>query len=136
MTEPSLVIPGPRLGEGGEPPALQVIATDVTEALAVVEVRGDLDSLTVPGFDRWVHERLPVRPDVVVDLDGVAFLASAGIAALIGLRQHAVARGMRVHLIGRDNRAVRRPVEILGVDAMLDLRTDARAVVAGLVTSG
>jgi len=136
MTEPSLVIPGPRLGEGGEPPALQVTARDVTEALAVVEVRGDLDSLTVPGFDRWVHERLPVRPDVVVDLDGVAFLASAGIAALIRLRQEAAARGVRLHLIGRDNRAVRRPVEILGVDAMLDLRTDARAVVAGLVTSG
>ena len=136
MTEPSLVIPGPRLGEGGEPPALQVIATDVTEALAVVEVRGDLDTLTAPGFDRWVHERLPVRPDVVVDLAGVAFLASAGIAALIRLRQEAAARGVRLHLIGRDNRAVRRPVEILGVDAMLDLRTDARAVVAGLVTSG
>ena len=136
MTEPSLVIPGPRLGEGGEPPALQVIATDVTEALAVVEVRGDLDTLTAPGFDRWVHERLPRRSDVVVDLDGVAFLASAGIAALIRLRQEAAARGVRLHLIGRDNRAVRRPVEILEVDAMLDLRTDARAVVAGLVTSG
>jgi len=136
MTEPSLVIPGPRLGEGGEPPALQVIVKDVTEALAVVEVRGDLDTLTAPGFDRWVHERLPRRSDVVVDLDGVAFLASAGIAALIRLRQEAAARGVRLHLIGRDNRAVRRPVEILGVETVLDLRTDARAVVAGLVTSG
>jgi hypothetical protein len=29
------------------------------EAVAVVEVRGDLDTLTAPGFDRWVREHLP-----------------------------------------------------------------------------
>jgi anti-anti-sigma factor len=132
MTEPCLVIPGPRLGEGSEPPALQVTARDVAEGLAVVEVRGDLDTLTAPAFDRWVREQFPERPDVVVDLDGVAFLASAGIGALIRLRQVAAVRGVRLHLIGRDNRAVRRPVEILGVETLLDLRADARAVVAEL----
>jgi anti-sigma B factor antagonist len=136
MIEPRLVIPGPRLGEGGEPPALQVGATDVTEVLAVVEVRGDLDTLTAPGFDRWVQEHLPERPDVVVDLDGVAFLASAGIAALMQLQRAAARRGVRVHLIGRGNRAVRRPLEVLGVEALLDLRADARAVVAELATTG
>ena len=136
MIEPRLVIPGPRLGEGGEPPALQVAATDVTEVLAVVEVRGDLDTLTAPGFDQWVREHLPERPDVVVDLDGVAFLASAGIAALMQLQREAARRGVRVHLIGRGNRAVRRPLEVLGVEALLDLRSDARAVVAELATTG
>jgi anti-anti-sigma factor len=134
MIEPRLVIPGPRLGEGGEPPALQVAATDVTEVLAVVEVRGDLDTLTAPEFDRWVREHLPERPDVVVDLDGVAFLASAGIAALMQLQREAARRGVRVHLIGRGNRAVRRPLEVLGVEALLDRRADARAVVAELAT--
>ena len=136
MIDPRLVIPGPRLGEGGESPALQVAATDVTEVLAVVEVRGDLDTLTAPGFDQWVREHLPERPDVVVDLDGVAFLASAGIAALMQLQREAARRGVRVHLIGRGNRAVRRPLEVLGVEALLDLRSDAQAVVAELATTG
>jgi len=135
MPEPRLVIPGPRLGEGGEPPALEVAVTDVGEAVAVVEVRGDLDTLTAPGFDRWVREELPERADVVVDLDGVAFLASAGIAALVRLHQEAVRRGVRLHLVGRGNRAVRRPLEVLGVDTLLDLQADARAVVAGANTA-
>ena len=135
MTEPRLVIPGPRLGEGGEPPALQVTVADVGEEVVVVTVVGDLDTLTAPGFDRYVREELPERADVVVDLDGVAFLASAGIAALVRLRQEATRRGVRLHLVGRDNRAVRRPLEVLGVDTMLDLQADARAVVAGVITA-
>ena len=136
MTEPRLVIPGPRLGEGGEPPALQVAVTEVTQAVAVVEVRGDLDSLTAPEFGRWVREQLPERTDVVVDLDGVGFLASAGIAALMQLRDEGVRRGLRLHLVGRDNRAVRRPLEVLGVATLLDLQADARAVLAELATTG
>jgi anti-anti-sigma factor len=135
MPEPCLVIPGPRLGDDGEPPALQVAVTDIGEAVAVVEVRGDLDTLTASGFARWIREELPARADVVVDLDGVAFLASAGVAALVGLSQEAARRGVRLHLVGRDNRAVRRPLEVLGVDTLLALQTDARAVVAGATTA-
>lgn len=135
MPEPCLVIPSPRLGEGSEPPALQVAVTDVAASVAVVEVRGDLDTLTAPSFDRWVHDDLPGCADVVVDLDGVAFLASAGIAALVGLSQEAARRGVRLHLVGRANRAVRRPLEVLGVDSLLDRRSDARAVVAEAITA-
>jgi anti-sigma B factor antagonist len=136
MTEPRLVIPGPRLGEGDEPPALQVSVTDVTDAVAVVEVRGDLDTLTAPGFVRWVREHLPERPDVVVDLDGVTFLSSAGIAALMQLRDEGMRRGLRLYLVGKENRAVRRPLEVLGVATLLDLHADARTVLAELATTG
>ena len=61
MTDSRLVIPVPR-GEDDEPPVLQVVATDVMEGLAVVEVRGDLDTLTATGFDRWVREQLEGTP--------------------------------------------------------------------------
>ena len=81
--------PRPALGEDDEPPALQVVVHDVSRGVAVVEVRGDLDTMTATGFDGWVREQLGGRADVVLDLDGVAFLASAGIAALMGLRQDA-----------------------------------------------
>ena len=52
------------------------------------------------------------------------------------LQREAARRGVRVHLIGRGNRAVRRPLEVLGVEALLDLRSDAQAVVAELATTG
>lgn len=130
----SLDIPGPRR-EGDGPPALQVVATDVTDSLAVVEVRGDLDLMTAPGFDGWVRALLARRADVVLDLDGVAFLASAGIAVLMGLRLDTAGGGARLHLTGRRNRAVSRPLEVLGLSGALDLRDDVRAVVAELVPS-
>ena len=128
-------IPGPRIGEGDEPPALQVVARDVAGAVAVVEVRGDLDTMTAPGFGSWMRDRLAGHADVVLDLDQVAFLASAGIAVLMSLRQDGPRQGVRVHMTGRRNRAVRRPLEILGLEAVLDLQDDAGSVVAELAHS-
>jgi anti-sigma B factor antagonist len=133
MTDSRLDIPGPRTDAGDGPPALEVVARDVTDGVSVVEVRGDLDTMTATGFDGWVRERFLGRRDVVLDLDGVAFLASAGIAVLMGLRQEANKRGVVLHLTGRGNRAVSRPLHVLGLEAVLNLRNDAGAVVAELV---
>lgn len=133
MTDSRLDIPGPRLGEGDDPPALRVVVRDVSDAVAVVEVRGDLDTMTASGFEVWVRDRFAARTDLVLDLDGVAFLASAGIGALMGLQQEAARRGVRLHLTGRDNHAVSRPVQVTGLEARLDLQADARTVVAALV---
>jgi anti-sigma B factor antagonist len=133
MTHFRLDIPGPRRGEGDGPPALQVVARDVTDTLAVVEVRGDLDLMTAPRFDGWVRDLLGGRADVVLDLDGVAFIASAGIAVLMGLRLDTAGGDTRLHLTGRRNRAVSRPLEVLGLAGVLDLQDDTRAVVAELV---
>jgi anti-sigma B factor antagonist len=133
MTDSRLDIPGPRTAAGDEPPALEVVARNVTDGVSVVEVRGDLDTMTATGFDGWVRERLLGHHDVVLDLDGVAFLASAGIAVLMGLRQEALRRGVVLHLTGRGNRAVSRPLHVLGLESVLNLRNDAGAVVAELV---
>ena len=133
MTDSRLDIPGPCSAAGDDPPALEVVSRDVTDGVSVVEVRGDLDTMTATGFEGWVRERLPGRRDVVLDLAGVAFLASAGIAVLMGLRQEAVRRGVALHLTGRDNRAVSRPLRVLGLEKALNLRDDVRAVVAELV---
>jgi anti-sigma B factor antagonist len=133
MDDSRLDIPGQRLGEGDDPPALRVVARNITDAVACVEVRGDLDTMTAPGFEAWVIDRLAGRSDLVLDLDGVAFLASAGIGALMSLQQEATRRGVRVHLTGRNNHAVSRPVQVTGLEARLDLQADAAAVVATLV---
>jgi anti-sigma B factor antagonist len=133
MTDSRLDIPGPRRGEGEEPPALQLVARDVTGTVVVAEVHGDLDLMTAPGFEVWVRDRLAGRADVVLDLDGVKFLASAGIAVLVALRQEAARRGVRLHVTGSRNRAVSRPLQVLHLETVLDLQADAGAVVAELV---
>jgi anti-sigma B factor antagonist len=134
MTDSHLVIPAPR-SEDDEPPVLQGVATNVTDGLAVVEIRGDLDALTASGFDRWVREQLEGHVDVVLDLDGVAFLASAGIGALITIRQEAARLGVRLHVTGRGNRAVQRPLQVLGLERFVELRDDTRALVVELATT-
>ncbi len=133
MTDSRLDIPGPRRGEGEEPPALQLVARDVTGTVVVAEVSGDLDLMTAPGFEAWVRDRFAGRADVILDLDGVKFLASAGIAVLVALRQEAVRRGVRLHMTGSRNRAVSRPLQVLHLETVLDLQADAGAVVAELV---
>ena len=132
MTDFRLDIPGPRSGEGDQPPALRVAATDVRDTVTVLTVHGDLDTMTAVGFDRWVRSRFAGRTDVLLDLDGVVFLASAGIAVLMGLRQEAHRQGIRLHLTGTRNRAVRRPLQVLGLETVLDLRPEASAVLAEL----
>lgn len=114
---------------------MQVVSTDLTDSVTVVKVRGDLDTMTAVGFDRWVRDRLDGRRDVVLDLDGVVFLASAGIAVLMGLRQEAGRQGIRLHLTGARNRAVGRPLQVLGLQSILDLQDDTSAVVAELAPS-
>jgi anti-sigma B factor antagonist len=133
MNDSHLDIPGQRLGEGDDQPALRVVARDVSDTVTVVEVRGDLDTMTASGFEEWVRSRFAGRSDVVLDLDGVVFLASAGIGVLMGLQQEAARAGVRLHLTGRDNHAVSRPVEVTGLQSRLNLQADARTVVAELV---
>lgn len=128
MTDFRLDIPEPRSGD--EEPALHVEAADVRRAVTVVSVRGDLDTMTAVGFDRWVRGKFTGRTDVVLDLDGVVFLASAGIAVLMGLRQEAGRQGVRLHMTGARNRAVSRPLQVLGLESVLGLQADAQAVVA------
>ena len=101
----------------------------------VVDVRGDLDTTTARAFDAWVRERWVGRGAVVLDLAGVVFLASAGIGVLMGLRLDAPRHGVALHLTGRTNRAVARPLQVLGLEASLDLQADAEAVVAELAPS-
>jgi anti-anti-sigma factor len=135
MTHSRLEIPGPRLGEGEEPPALQVVVRESAGPVTLVEVRGDLDTTTAHAFDAWVRGQWAGRTHVVLDLDRVSFLASAGIAVLMGLRLDAPAHGVRLHLTGRANRAVSRPLQVLGLVSVLDLRADAATVVAELVAA-
>jgi anti-sigma B factor antagonist len=48
----------------------------------VVTVTGEIDTLTAPKLASFLNEQLSAAQVVVVDLDGVEFLGSAGLSAL------------------------------------------------------
>lgn len=89
----------------------------------VLDVDGEVDTLTAPVLEASLAELLGTGGRrLVVDLTGVTFLASSGLATLIRAAQRAADLELRLHLV-TDSRTVRRPLEITGVDQLFDLHT-------------
>jgi anti-sigma B factor antagonist len=55
----------------------------------VVTVSGEIDTLTAPTLARCLTEQLSAAGVVVVDLDGVEFLGSAGLSVLFEANERA-----------------------------------------------
>lgn len=90
----------------------------------LLTVRGEIDTLTAPTFTTAADELLAEPGDaLVVDLTGVRFLASSGLAVLISAAHRADERGIRLRLVVA-TRAVRRPIEITGTAQLFDLYAD------------
>jgi anti-sigma B factor antagonist len=75
-------------------------------ARATVVVRGDIDIATTPEVDAAIAQIM--RPDIVLDLSGVTFMGSSGLATLLRASKRAVELGGTLLL-----RAPSRPVRDL-----------------------
>jgi anti-sigma B factor antagonist len=102
----------------------------------LLEVDGEVDTLTAPRLEAGLDAALAAaRADdmaVVVDLSGVTFLASSGLAVLIGGARRVSASGRRLHLVAA-SRAVTRPLEVTGADVLFDIHPDVDAALAAVV---
>src|SRR5262245_49683577 len=81
-------------------PPLAVMVDQVRPDLVLLRLTGDLDMLTAP----VLHERLePLLsgpgPNLLVDLDGVGFLGSAGLAELAWANDEAGKQGIKIGLV-------------------------------------
>jgi anti-sigma B factor antagonist len=97
---------------------------------AVLSVQGEIDTLTAPAFTAATTD-LVTGPDetLVIDLTGVRFLASSGLAVLITAAHRAEERGARLRLVVA-TRAVQRPLEITGTDQLFELHPDLNTAIA------
>ncbi|MFR9803985.1 STAS domain-containing protein [Pseudonocardia sp. RS010] len=89
----------------------------------VLVVDGEVDTLTAPALAEALGgllEAEPVHAVAAVDLAGVGFLASSGLAVLIRAAHRAEAQGRALHLLG-GSRAVTRPLEVTGSDQLFTL---------------
>lgn len=112
---------------GGADDALEVRTTQSGREVATLSVEGEIDTLTTPRLESAVAGLLTGPGDsFVVDLSGVTFLGSRGLAVLIRGAHRAGERGARLRLVTA-TRAVRRPLEITGSDQLFDLYTDLDA---------
>lgn len=91
---------------------------------ATVRVAGEVDLVTAAALDEALERaRLGVRavvgfPELVVDLREVSFLSAAGLRVLDVVHVRCVDDGMSMRVVG-DQRAVRRPMELTGLEPLL-----------------
>jgi anti-sigma B factor antagonist len=91
------------------------------DGAVVVRVAGEIDMYTGPQVQEAIGESLrevAVR-SVVIDLNGVTFFSSVGLATLVNAVKQAdeLHKGLRI-VVGA-NRVVRRPLEATGMDIAL-----------------
>jgi anti-sigma B factor antagonist len=65
----------------------------------VVTVTGEVDALTAPRLAAFLHAHLAVARVVVVNLDGVQFLASAGLRVLFEVNELATEQNRHLLLV-------------------------------------
>lgn len=105
------------------------IALEQVDGAAVLRVTGSLDLVLAPKVRQMVDRALRSRPDlVVIDLGGVDFLASAGLAALVTAHRRCVPEpGLRVVTA---DRVTLRPLEITRLTDLLAVFPSLTAALA------
>ena len=92
------------------------------DGVVTVTVVGEVDTFTAPVLRSSLDTQLEQSPrELVIDLSGVQFLGSAGLAVLVETQKAARSRDVALRLIAT-TRAVTRPLEVTG---LIDLFTIA-----------
>jgi len=89
---------------------------------AVAEVVGDIDAARVPVFQQAILSVLGEKPDrIIVDLSGVAYMDSSGLASLVKLLSRARKHDTKLYLVGMSE-MIRGLFEITRLDAVFEIR--------------
>jgi anti-sigma B factor antagonist len=100
-----------------DPPSDDLITLSVvtTDATTRVRTTGEIDSTTAPQLQAELEAQLDAGvSELVVDLDGVTFLDSAGLCTLAAIHRRAATRGVTLRVLA-SHRAVIRPLQITGL---------------------
>lgn len=104
--------------------------------LVVLSVDGEVDIVTAPHLGRAICEALErSATTLVIDLTGVTFLASVGMSVLVAAQEAADAMAVRFAVVA-DGVVTRRPIRLLGLDAVLALHPTRDDAVRALRREG
>lgn len=94
------------------------VRLDWVGSTAVLTVNGEVDAVSAPQLQSGVEDALEQAPTVlVVDLSGVGFFGSAGLSVLLLALDKLTKNSLRVVASPQ----ARRPIEVTGLDGMLDV---------------
>lgn len=125
--------------ESGWPTAtarpLGLIVSYPAPTVCVVQVAGELDTLTAPVLADCVREQLAAGPvQLVIDMEGVTFLGSAALSTLLQCSRwlETAVPGSKLHLSGTHRRIVSRPLELVGLLPLFNVHTTLAEALAQL----
>jgi anti-anti-sigma factor len=123
------------LGPTATAPPLELSVSYPVPAVCVVEVAGELDMLTARVLADCVQAQLTAGPvQLVIDLEAVTFLGSAGMGTLLECSRwlEATVPGSTMHLSGTHRRNIRRPLELVGLLPLFNAHTTLPEALAQL----
>ena len=98
----------------------------------MLRLLGDIDLATAPLFQQAVEKQVAQRQRFVVDMDGVDFLSSAGLAVLVDLRQQMADHDLKWAVVA-GRQTVTRPLEITGLLTILPVFDSVPAALDAVV---
>lgn len=104
---------------------LLTVDVDARGSAVVVSVRGELDLATVPVLREHlegVHDLSSVPSPLVVDLSGLSFIGSAGLALLVDLNNQCEERGVLLALVATGS-VVPRAIQVTALDQVFSVHT-------------
>jgi anti-anti-sigma factor len=107
------------------------VTTEVVRGVAVARLEGDVDKLAVEQA-RTRLDPLAAAGKLVIDLDRVSFIDSAGLHALFGIARVATAAGGGLALSVPSSCAVARVVEIVRLADAMPVRESVEDAAAAL----
>jgi anti-sigma B factor antagonist len=107
------------------------VTTEVVRGVAVARLEGDVDKLAVEQA-RTRLDPLAAAGKLVIDLDRVSFIDSAGLHALFGIARIATAAGGGLALAVPSSCAVARVVEIVRLADAMPVRESVEDAAAAL----
>ena len=96
------------------------IGVEPGEAATLVVLRGDLDIATAPELRECLVRVIDEGARIVIDLEAVDFLDSAGLGILVGGLKRARTRGGELELVCSSH-DVLKPLEITGLDRVFTI---------------
>ena len=103
------------------------------DGIFLVKLAGRMDAEGVPGIEPTLLEHACAQSAVIVDLQGVDFLASVGIRTMLVVAKAVAKRGGKLVLL-HPTPNIAKVLQVAGVDSLLPIHhsmDDARRAVAG-----
>ncbi|SHL51217.1 anti-sigma B factor antagonist [Pseudonocardia thermophila] len=96
--------------------------------LRIVTIGGEVDMLTSPQLRSAILAELSAASVLVLDLEGITFLGTSGLAVLVEVRDAARAAGVPLRLVCRSRRVIR-PLTIAGLVGLFDVHEDLESAI-------